>query len=71
MSATVMNKLGGKYPESRFGYLSIEDNTTNNNMQSETRGTTPLPPENRQDKSPPKEIKRPQTSPGKTQDIKK
>ena len=32
MSATVMNKLGSKYPESRFGYLSIEDNTTNNNM---------------------------------------
>lgn len=66
MSATVKNKLGGRNQDNKLGYLSIEDNTTNNNMQNDTRGTTPLPPENRQDKSPPKENKRPQTSPGKT-----
>jgi len=32
MSATVKNKLGGRYLENKIGYLSIEDNITNNNM---------------------------------------
>ena len=32
MSATVKNKLGGRNQDHKLGYLSIEDNTTNNNM---------------------------------------
>ena len=32
MSATVKNKLGSRYLENKQGYLSIEDNITNNNM---------------------------------------
>ena len=32
MSATVKNKLGGRNQDNKLEYLSIEDNSTNNNM---------------------------------------
>ena len=60
MSATAKNKIVRKYHNDKDGQISIEDTaTTNNNMYSETRGTTPVPPENRKDKTTTKELKRP------------